>query len=163
MSSDQDAETEGESEGGNSEESSAGSDILNGMGETFQQQQESAEEAENLERNEDDVVEDSGESESSEREDTRTSTDEGDELPPVKDRPRVLTYLPEEFKSTFEIQVSKIKLEWQENGDGREIEKLRHIYPILMKVGVDNAEDLDAEQIGELMEVVEEWDRQDAT
>ncbi|ERJ07396.1 hypothetical protein HLRTI_000438 [Halorhabdus tiamatea SARL4B] len=95
-------------------------------------------------------------------------TDEGAEeeaegkLPAVKERDtRVLAYLPDDISQRWGVAKATIQLEWNQNGDGSNLEKLRHIYPILMIEGIEDAMELSAEEIGEYKREIEQYDRQD--
>lgn len=96
--------------------------------------------------------------------DTSATSDQdesSDELPGVKEREdRIQAYVPPSTFNEFELAVTQIKLTWQQNGDGRKIEKLRHIYPIILNVGTENAEELTADEIGERMNQIEQEDRE---
>lgn len=152
--SDEGADTEDDGGGGKL-------DVLGGMGDNIQEQQERAEEL--REKQDSDGSESEQSSEAESNEEGTDSTEAEDDLPAVKDRDnRVLVYLPQEITQEWEVARDTMKLEWSQNGDGTKLEKLRHIYPILMMVGLEDAKELDAEEIAEYKEMIERYDREDS-
>lgn len=90
-----------------------------------------------------------------------TSEAEKTKLQPVKERDkRLLAYIPPTIADKWSIAVSELELTWKRNGDEKKLNKLRHIYPILIDVGVDNVGDLTAEEIAEKVERIEKEDRE---
>lgn len=153
---DEDTRDDGEEDGGGT------LDILGDSGESMVEQQKRSEEA--REEGSDQSDDESGADTNDDSEETVDSggqdSDEED-LPAVKDREeRVLAYLPEPLAQKWKVAESQVQLKWRTDGDGSDLNKLRHIYPILLLVGVSDAEDLSVDEIAELKEKVESWDKE---
>ena len=89
------------------------------------------------------------------------SDDSDGSLPPVKEREnRFLAYLPESIGDKVDLAEAEIQLTWQKHGDGRDIGKLRHIYPIIMAEGAIAAQDLTADEIADYIDEIEQEDRE---
>lgn len=75
----------------------------------------------------------------------------------VKDRPSVYMYLPKEYSKEVDIACQMINLTYQrETGD--KLPKNRYLYPIVSKVGYENAADLSFDEIHELKTEIDEID-----
>ena len=82
-----------------------------------------------------------------------------DRLPNVKNRDRLLMYVPDDLFDMLKITVTRMQLEWNKNGDNSDLEKLRHIYPIILLEGIPAAQTLDADEIGKLKNAIEKYER----
>lgn len=90
-----------------------------------------------------------------------TSSDGSDDPDPpvrhVKDRPSVYMYLPKEYSKEVDIACQMINLTYQrETGD--KLPKNRYLYPIVTKVGYENAADLSFDEIHALKTEIDEID-----
>jgi hypothetical protein len=75
----------------------------------------------------------------------------------VKERPSVYMYLPKEYGKDLDIACQMINLTYQrETGD--KLPKNRYLYPIVTKVGHENAADLSFEEIQTLKDEIDEID-----
>ena len=75
----------------------------------------------------------------------------------VKDRPSVYMSLPKEYSSDLDIACQMINLTYQrETGD--KLAKNRYLYPIVTKVGHENADDLSFEEIQTLKDEIDAID-----
>lgn len=84
-----------------------------------------------------------------------------EDLPPVKERESKMVYLPKSMEDNeFGLAVTQIQLTWQQAGKEKDLKKLRHIYPLLIKVGIEGAQDLTADEIKEYVDQFEEDDRE---
>jgi len=96
--------------------------------------------------------------------DTEQSPDnDRDDLPSAKDRDdSVMLYLTDELSQQWDMAVTQLKLTWQQAGhDVDELGKLRHLYPLIIRVGIDNVEDLTAAEMQTFIENFEEQDAAD--
>lgn len=127
-----------------------------------QKEQEAAEEAESsTDQNTTESIETDEESSSEAEEADDTADVEEAELQPVKERDhRVLAYNPPTIKDEWELAVTQVQLTWQQSDYDGNLDKLRHLYPILLKVGAENAEDLTADEIHEYKTEIEKEDRE---
>jgi hypothetical protein len=85
------------------------------------------------------------------------SDDDPDAVRHVKDRPSVYMYLPKEYSKEVDIACQMINLTYQrETGD--KLPKNRYLYPIVTKVGYENAADLSFDEIHTLKTEIDEVD-----
>lgn len=95
---------------------------------------------------------------------TRDETTTGDdtngnttEVRHVKDRPSVYMYLPQAYSKDLDIACQMINLTYQrETGD--KLPKNRYLYPIVTKVGFENAAELSFEEIQEMKTEIDDID-----
>lgn len=99
--------------------------------------------------------------ESAEDTDTPPESDTGEsgaERAPinVKDREETLfAYLPERLDRQIETACQSVSLTYQRES-GEKLGKNRYLYPIVLMVGADNAVDLSAEEIRDLVERIDD-------
>lgn len=75
----------------------------------------------------------------------------------VKDRPSVYMYLPKEYSKEVDIACQMINLTYQrETGD--KLPKNRYLYPIVTKIGYENAADFSFDEIQALKTEIDEID-----
>lgn len=96
-------------------------------------------------------------------EETANGHAEDQPLPNVKEREKQITvYLPKEVWSDLDRKKSELQLIWKGGDSDRELSDLRHIYPILVKLGMQKVSDLEPEEIAEYMDELEQLDREDS-
>jgi hypothetical protein len=92
------------------------------------------------------------------------SEDETDEttgeLPSAKTRERVIQlYLPDSMSRDWDMAETKLEFKWQEaGGDKNDLEKLRHLHPFILFVGLRNIDEITAQELADFMQEIEQED-----
>lgn len=82
------------------------------------------------------------------------------ELPSAKTRERVIQlYLPDSMSRDWDMAETKLEFKWQEaGGDKNDLEKLRHLHPFILSVGLRNIDDITAQDLAEFKREIEQED-----